>query len=302
MSEHITHIAVYEDCMRIMQHGPKKLTKAFHEAVDKAYDAGLFCSGARGNHLFAIPIIEDNRELYGTPRYGKKEAEQVAGAVGWLTHRAADLQMKPIFKQVDELGNQMLWSDECQMYHDAMVYKEVYKGGKLSTLSDLHPVNETLLSHRMQANTASKHLNVDCFENLMAHYYVGQMMSNNLFTSELGDVNEFTEKMVESSSDLYEDLRIYIRAYENPEPFKYHGYLSNFNIYNREDALIRFVRYVQEHNAPHPSVSLPKALADASQQSNYAQALKRGYDYIEALSDFFEKKISREKVIELCEI
>lgn len=302
MSEHIAHIAVYEDSVRIMQHGPKKITKAFHEAIDTTYDAGLFCSGARGNHLFAIPIIEANRELYGTSRYGKKEAEQVAGAIGWLTHRAADLQMKPIFNQVDELGNQMLWSDECQMYHDALVYKEVYKGGRLSTLSDIHQVNETLLSPRMQANAASKHVNVDCFENLMAHYYVGQMLSTNLFTRELGDVNEFTEKMVESSSDLYEDLRIYIRAYENPEPFKYHGYLSNFNIYNSEDALIRFVRHVQENNAPHPSVSLPEALADASRQSNYAQALKRGYDYIEALSDFFEKKISRDEVIKLCEI
>ena len=83
MSEHITHIAVYEDSMRIVKHGPVKLTKAFLEAIDEAYDAGMFCSGARGNHLFAIPILEANRDLYGTSRYGKKEAEQVVGAIGW---------------------------------------------------------------------------------------------------------------------------------------------------------------------------------------------------------------------------
>jgi hypothetical protein len=51
MSEHITHVAVYEDCTRIFKHSKEKFTRAFHESLEAAYDAGMFCSGSRGNHL-----------------------------------------------------------------------------------------------------------------------------------------------------------------------------------------------------------------------------------------------------------
>lgn len=302
MSEHITHVAVYEDSARIIRFSGTKFTGAFHEAIDKAYDCGMFCSGSRGNHIYAVPILEKNRELYGTEKYGSPETEQVAGAIGWLTHRASDLEMKPMFRKIDELKNPVLTEEECEMFHDAVVFKEVYNGGKLNTRSSVKRIDESLLSDRMSANPASKHIAIDYFENLMAHYYVGQMVTQCIFTDELKDVNEFTDKLVEYSQDLYEDLRIYIRAYENPEPFKMQGYINNFNIYDGNDPLIQFVRYVQEYDKPHPSIVLGDALEAAKTQSHYARALKRAYDYVGAASEFFDKKISRDEVIKRCEI
>lgn len=302
MSEHITHIAVYEDCARIIKNSGNKFTKAFHEALETAYDSGLICCGSRGNHIYAIPILETNREIYGTNKYGPKEAEQVAGAIGWLAHRASDLQMKPMFKKVDELGNQMLTADESQMYHDAVTYKNVYKGGKISTNSKYELVDESTLSYRMHANPAAKNLNIDHFEDLMAHNYVAQILGNCVFTNELKNINEFAEKIVEYSNDLYEDLRMYVRAYENPVPFKMQGYINNFNIYDPADDLIQFVRYVQENNTTHQKINLQEALGKAENQSKYAQALKMGYDFVSALSDFFDKKISKEETIKLCQI
>jgi hypothetical protein len=302
MSEHITHIAVYEDCARIIKYSSKRITRAFHEALEIAYDSGMFCSGSRGNHLYAIPILEKNRELYGTDKYGQNETEQVAGAIGWLTHRASDLEMKPMFKKIPALENPMFTEDECQMYHDAVSFNQVYRGGKLNTLSPYEFVDESLLANQMSTNPASQHVAVDYFENLMAHYYVARMVDQCIFTKKLEDVHDFTEKLVDYSQDLYEDLRIYIRAHESPEPFKMHGYIHNFNIYDPEDDLIRFVRYVQDQDKPHPTISLDSALELAKTQSHYARALKKGYDFVGALSDFFDEKISREKVIELCEI
>ncbi|MFW5877961.1 MAG: hypothetical protein ACOCUP_02495 [bacterium] len=302
MSEHITHIAVYEDCTRIMKFSREKFTKAFHEAIDAAYDCGMFCSGSRGNHLYAIPILEKNRDLYGTNKYGQNEIEQVAGAIGWLTHRASDLEMKPMFKKITALENPMLISNEGQMYHDAVSFKEVYQGGKINTKSPYEHVDESLLARQMETNPAGKHIEVDYFENLMAHYYVARMVDQCKFTGKMDDVNEFAEKLVDYSQDLYEDLRMYIRAYNNPEPYKMQGYIHNFNIYNPEDSLIRFVRYVQQNGREHPSINLETALEDSKGQSHYARALRRGYDYVGALSAFFDKKISREEVIERCEI
>jgi len=302
MSEHITHVAVYEDCVRILKNSGNKITPAFHEALEQAYLSGLICCGSRGNHIYAVPILEKARENYGTPAYTNEIVEQVAGAVGWLLHRASDIQMKPLFKEVDQLKNPMLFENESQMYHDAETYREVYQGGKVSTESPYELIDESVLSNRMEKNEAAGNINTDQLENVMAHYYVSEIAGNCVFTNELDDVNEFTEKLVEYSLDLYEDLRMYIRAYNNPEPYKYHGYITKFNIYNPNDELIRYVRYVQKNDRPHPEIDLNKALSTSNKQSNYAQALKRGLDYTVALSEFFEKKISKEEVEKRCEI
>jgi len=302
MSEHITHIAVYEDCTRIVKHAEFNFTSAFREALEKAYDSGIICTGSRGNHLYAIPILEQTREIYGNAEFSQEHYEQIAGAIGWLIHRASDLQMKPLFAQVDELENPVLYSDECQMYHDAVSYKEVYKGGALNTKSEFEYVDESLLSPGMQTNPAAASFNIDRFENLLAHYNVSEILRQCKFTKKLEDVNDFTDKMVEYSLDLYEDLRMYIRAYNEPEPFKFQGYINDFNIYNREDDLIRFARYVQDHQVPPPGINLEEALLKADEQSHYSRALKRGYEYIITLSEFFDKKISRKEVIKRCEI
>ncbi len=302
MSEHITHVAVYEDCARIISLSEFNFSPAFREALEKAYDSGMICSASRGNHLYAVPIITRSRELYGTGEYRQQEIEQLAGAIGWLTHRASDLQMKPLFRQVDKLENPVLYSDECQMYHDAVSFEEVYAGGEKNTKSDYERIDRSLLSHSMQANPSSYHFGMDQMERLFSHYYVAGLLTNYLFTEELEDVDEFAGKMVEYSQDLYEDLRMYIRAYHDPDPYKYQGYIGNFNVYDRQDPLIRFVRYVQEHHKPHPEIDLMEALESAPRQSHYSRALRRGHDFVAAASEFFQKKISREEVIRRCEI
>lgn len=302
MSEHITHIAVYEDCVRIIKQSVSRFTPAFHEALEDAYDSGMICCGARGNHIYAIPIIEKNREIYGTSKYSQREKEQVAGAVGWLLHRASDLEMKPMFQKVTDLGNTVLHEEECEMYHDAVTFRKVYQGGKLDTKSPYEFIDESVLADKMNTNKASDNVEFGHFENLMAHYYVAEWVRQCNFTHELQDVNQFAEKLVDYSQDLYEDLRVYIRAFNNPEPYKMQGYIHNFNIYDDNDSLIRYVRYLQENDKPDPEINLEKALEEAQNQSHYARALKRGYEYAGALSDFFEKRISKEETIKRCEI
>ncbi len=302
MSEHITHIAVYEDSVRIIKAAETRFNPAFIDALNSAYDSGMVCCGSRGNHIYAVPIIEKNRELYGTSRYGKKEMEQIAGAIGWLLHRASDLEMKPMFKKITELENPILQEEECEMYHDAVTFKNVYQGGKSNTKSAYEYFDESLLAHQMETNEASKHVEMDHFEYLMTHNFVSQWVGLCMFTKQMDDVNQFAEKLVDYSQDLYEDLRVYIRAFNNPEPYKIQGYINNFNIYDENDALIRFVRYVQENEKPHPDINLDEALKKVENQSHYAKALKRGYEYVGALSDFFDKKISKEETIKRCEI
>lgn len=296
MSEHITHIAVYEDCARIMNHAASRFTRVFHESIEEAYDCGFFCSGSRGNHLYAIPILEKNRELYKKGKLGTKEKEQIAGAIGWLTHRASDLQMKPLFRELEEQSHPLLPDNECQMYHDAISFINVYQRGQKPSKSPNEIIGHDLLTTGMKNNPASSQMDIDYIESVYTHYFMEKMLEQCVFTEKLEDIDQFTEKMINQGQDLYEDLRLYIRANENPTPFKMQGYINNYNVYDENDPLLKFVRYVQENNLPHPSIDLEEALNTANNQSQYAQALKKGYDFLGAASDFFEEKISKNEV------
>jgi hypothetical protein len=51
MSEHLTHIAVYEDCARLAIHS-KWINEAFINSLKDHPDIGLLASASRGNHLY----------------------------------------------------------------------------------------------------------------------------------------------------------------------------------------------------------------------------------------------------------
>lgn len=118
MSEHITHIAVYEDCSRMILNS-KRFCEAFRTCIKNQYDSGIFASGSRGNHLWAVPILEKYRDGWKNGERGEDVQQQIAGAIGWLTHRASDLQMKPLWRGMKEKDPNFNDS-EMQIYHDAV--------------------------------------------------------------------------------------------------------------------------------------------------------------------------------------
>ena len=56
MSEHITHIAVFENCARLAIYS-SKVNPLFKESLKNYPDMGLLASASRGNHLFSVPLI-----------------------------------------------------------------------------------------------------------------------------------------------------------------------------------------------------------------------------------------------------
>ena len=67
MSEHITHIAVYEDLARMILHDPE-ICDAFKNSINRQYDSGLMGCGTRGGHLFIEPILDMFKDNWETIR------------------------------------------------------------------------------------------------------------------------------------------------------------------------------------------------------------------------------------------
>ncbi len=301
MSEHITHVAVYEDCARLIKADKNNFPGVFVESIEKGYDCGLFCSGTRGNHLNSVPIIEKykNRDKGS---FKLKELEQIAGAIGWITHRASDLQMKPLFKIIEDEKHPVFHDNECQMYHDAIVFKEVYLGGTISSESIYEPFSPATLSHDMNEHPVADKINVPVTEQIFTHYFLGEYVKQHDFFNEMNDVDEYLDLVINNSQDLYEDLRVYINAFQNPEHHKLMEYIYNYNVYDQNDSLIQIVRDIQLNNKYPSNVYLKNSLNEASQQSQYAQALKKGYDFVMALADFYQDKKSKDDTYDFLSI
>lgn len=296
MSEHITHIAVYEDSARIILN-TSRFCNAFRQSIENNYDAGMITSGSRGNHLFAIPILESYKDQWDAVKADPDTCTQIAGALGWITHRAADLQMKPTWRSKTAMDPSFPDS-EMQLYHDSVTFREVYSGGATSTESEYELITPHTFEGRMDSQASARYLDVQKVEELVTFLYQKDFVELHQFHKKHVDVGKWMDDFVEYHQEFVEDLQRFIEAYNNPDPKKMEIYVYGINYYDPEDPLIRWVRGLQ-YGEDVSGIDLDQALELAKTQSHYAQALLKAYDFLSAANEYFMNRMEKDKVIEI---
>ncbi len=303
MSEHITHIAIYEDTARLVAHSDE-FGKPFKDSLRDAPDAGLVASGSRGNHVFAIPIITQVRKDWKKSREPTKYKELLAASIGWLSHRAMDLQVKPNYLKQDGLQDPRFSTYEQQIYYDAITFEKVYGGGAYPSISPLVKLSKAVLEYRMENHPAAALVHVGHLEPLMVGMVQQQLLSMRRFNGESASLNEWLDAYSDEYQKLSENLEVYIEAFVDPDPVKINRYVEETNFYNEEDEIIRLVRQIQRKgtaNATSP-INLENALERAKSQSHYAQGLARSYDFIRSANKYFLEEIARNEVYDQVQI
>lgn len=291
MSEHITHIAVYEDCARFILH-TDRFCEAFRTCVREQYDAGLMTSGTRGNHIFAVPILEKYKDQWDQVKDVEEAQMQISGSIGWVTHRAADLQMKPTWRA--KVAEDPDFPDtEMQIYHDSVTFREVYQGGNISTLSPLELMTPQTLEKEMTSHPAGGILDTEKVEELVTYLWQKEFVELHSFHKNGPDVGKWVDHFVEYHQEFTEDLRTYIEAFQNPDPGKTEAYIDSINYYDAADPLIQWVRGIQLEKDVS-GIDLDQALSQAGGQSQYAQALLKGYNFLMDASDYFMNRLEKD--------
>ena len=77
-------------------------------------------------------------------------------------------------------------------------------------------------------------------------------------------------------------------------------YYDDVNYYDENDQIIHYVRDIQMRGTTE--IGLNQAVKTAGQQSQYAQALRKGYFSLKAASDFFDGKISKDELYDALEV
>ncbi|NMM47555.1 hypothetical protein [Marinigracilibium pacificum] len=296
MSEHITHIAVFEDTTRFINQ--MNVSKDFQLAVKKAPDAGLISSGARGNHLFAIPIIEEAKSR--KDNLSEDDFKKLAAAIGWLSHRAIDLQVKPNYLKSAEIKNPHFSTYEHQIYCDAVTFDEVYDSGSRPSISSNVAFSKATLEKDMQSHPGTKLLYQPLLEEILCRQTQHEMLAIRAFNRTSASIDDWLDDFPENYQKLSENLEVYIEAYQNPDPEKTKRYIKDWNFYNEKDELIQFVRDIQLSGKT--KIDLDKAVKLAEEQSHYAQGLSRSYRFISAANEFYNDKIDKNEVYDRVEI
>ena len=299
MSEHLTHIAVYEDSARLVLN-TDRFCSAFRKCVKAHYDSGMLASGARGNHLFAVPILESYKDRWEEVSSNTEVCQQIAGAIGWISHRAADHQMKPTWR-AKTAEDPDFPETEMQIYHDSVTFREVYRGGTVTTGSPYELITPHTLEKELKTHPASSHMDLPVAEELITYLFQKEFVELHKFHKQRTDVGKWMDDFVEYHQEYTEDLRTYIEAFNAPDPEKMETYVYGINFYNPEDPLIQWARGIQlGHDVS--GIDLDQALDLARSQSHFAQAILRGYTYLKAADDYFTGSIDKDAVYDALDI
>jgi hypothetical protein len=299
MSEHITHIAVFEDTARLYLNSPD-ICEPFKTVTKNQYDSCLIACGSRGNHLFSVPIIEEYTKSWAAEKNNKKAQIKMAFAIGWITHRASDKQTNAIDDRNGQNPDPRYDGQTSAIYQDANSFEKVYDSGKKPPLSENEALQPSTFDYDMRSHPAAKVISVKKSEPLFSWMWQKDLQSMHIFSHQEKDFEKWLDTYVSRWPKFSEDFREYEKAHMDPDPVLEKKYYQIDNLYNEKDALIRFVRAIQKDQKP--SVDLKTALQNNENDSEYAKAVRRSYVNVKALSDFFTGKISKDSAYDIVEI
>lgn len=298
MSEHITHVAVCEDCIRLAVRS-EKICQPFKTVLSNHADIARLGSFTRSGDRFTVEVLDYCRDRWAGRQSGGKVEEKLAFVLGWRCHNAADRQFKPVYEQLEPESTQAeAGADEekkppgdTRIYHDAIVFREVYRGGKDK------PFSPHLLEYRMQTHPAAGAVAVEKVEALF-----GGLLQRSLFSLHKSLARQTDQKRrLFLAADWFQPFTVDIhrmsRAFYSPDPGKLQRFLIDNNFYDRSDPLIALARSIQR-GAPDNRIQPEEAVQAAETQSGYAQALRKGYGYLVASSEYFERKIGERELRE----
>ncbi len=288
MSEQITHIAFFDDIANLISHHPE-INPLFAKSINAYPDHGIVATGSRGNHIHAVPLLEKAKDLDG-----ENKMKHISVSLGWIMHRAIDLVTKPVSldKHPDLLTDPRFSSDEGEIYHDAVTFKEVFGSGEAKPVFSALLLIPLLLSNDFSKDDLNKFIYTEKLEELLALGFTAENFGLNYKVSPPktteGSVEEFTSGYQEFS----ERLDTYVEAYHRPNAEKEALYLNHFNFYDLDDEIIQLTK--DSRSDKIEGKALVQALEKAKDQSVYSKGLAKAFYMISNASLFFEGNISKD--------
>ncbi len=280
MSEHIVHTAILEDTFRIAK-GLPGIPESFREVM-KDYEgfAQLGCITVSGDQ-FSFRLLEQYKPLWA----GRDELlkAKTAFVLGWVSHRACDREMKPIWREPKLKGrgsdvDPNLSPTECSVYHEGVMFNRYYANTPKFRLA-VYP-------QELSRVPASDFVNLDWAAQLIQQAF-GASYMNIQTLKEDAEPQEFFEEMCMRAQKFYVDPQRYTRSAGNPDPELTKEYVTGINWVDDNDKIVQLALRLRAEESPVAAEY--QSAYDAVPESHYGKALHLSLSYILTAAEYFER-------------
>lgn len=276
MSERITHTAVVDDCFRLATADPS-LHPAIRTAMTTHHDLARLASATRHGDRHNVGLLEGIRDRLASDAEDADAVRHLAFVLGWVCHRAADRQMKPVFRAMHPVKKDR--PTECSVYHDAFILRTVYgiDGDPMypSASLGLAGPQDPELAERMR---------------LTIHALLQQsLIEMHTLIPDDDDAGPWVDKVCSRMQSFYVDIDRYAKAIAEPDAEKMQRFIIDDGFYAEGDRLISLARELQK--GTHTGDMDSRAELAQPAESHYGKSLKLGLGYMLASDDFLHGRI-----------
>ena len=290
MSEHLVHVAVMEDCFNILLQ-TQRVCSDFKKVIDVHRGFGEAASTTMSGDSYTVMILEDLRNRWEGRTPDDMLESKLAFVLGWVRHRAADRQMKPVFRALNTHESKKIVKNECTLYDEAKVYTEYY-------LNREHDPYKNVMHLMLNGAQAYPQVDLEGMKNLFNGMLRSSFMRMHTMKPDLKYTVTEIENWIDNIYTLLQhfDIRtdMIAQIIAKPDPEKYKRYIVDANFFNDHDPLIIVAKKLRFKN--NYSESEVDVAINASQSSDYANALKTALQYTIACNDFFIRKIEEKEL------
>lgn len=287
MSERITHTGLLDDGFRLAS-AATDLSIPSLKAIRSFHELARLASTTRHGDQHTVQLLTRIRsELASTQ--GKENQHDVlrrlAFVYGWLLHRAADRQMKPVFRELAEDDPQ--FPTDCSIYHDAYIFHRVYA---------IDGENALYSSSSIDAKETSQSKLKDLIRTLIQQ----SLIELHTLTPDPEDAWGWIGRLDAQRCRFEVDMDRYARAITSPDPQKVSRYIEEPTFYDEDDPVLQLTRAIQRGEQV-PIFAL-RELIEKPAKSHYGIALVSGLRQIVAADDFLQQIINSDELTTILQI
>lgn len=299
MSEHIVHVAVYEDCLNLMG-ASAEISDDFKRVAAEFRDFGELGSTTVSGDQFSFKLLKEYRERWAERKPEDHLEYKLAFVFGWVSHRAADREMKPVWRlgPIKELAaKQGLKPTECSIYHEGFMFREYYLNDPIFGLA-VDP--KRLADESAEFKARSQRL-----VTLMRSLVKRNLIETHTLKPDYDDVDGWFDRLRERQQTFHVSIDRYAEAALRPDPEKVRLYLTEVNFFDERDPVIVLCKKLRQSGTDAAAAGIGAEVAAAVRAPNashYAKAVALGYSYLKAASDYYAGTIDFETLTDKLDI